>query len=204
MFEHDHVFGFVPKFDLDGENNIPAYFSSFILLISAVLLGIIAEWHKRKHDLYYVHWLTLSVIFLFLSIDEAASLHEICIIPLRLAFNLSGIFYFPWVIGGFIFLLFLSLFYLKFFLNLPSNTRYQFGVSAFLYIGGALGVEILGGYYLEAYGIEAYGKNDLMYGIITTFEESFEMIGILFFIRALLKYMEENLLDVLISFRQRE
>jgi hypothetical protein len=65
FFTRYTVYGVVTKFDLDRENNIPTYFSSAILLLSAFLLGTIAVLKKRQNDLYARHWKTLAVIFLF-------------------------------------------------------------------------------------------------------------------------------------------
>jgi len=39
---HDYVWGFVPQFCLDGEGNIPTFFSSVLLLMCACTLGTIA------------------------------------------------------------------------------------------------------------------------------------------------------------------
>ncbi len=193
---HDVVFGLVAQFDFDKETNIPTYFSSFILLISAALLGIIALFKKKEHDSYASHWLILSMIFLFLSMDETVGIHELLIDPLKSAFNLSGIFYYSWVIVGFIFILFFAIFYFKFFFNLPARTRLQFFIAAILYLGGVLGVELIGGYYRDTY------QQNLAYYITVQFEEVLEMTGILIFINALLKYIAENISDVFLSFKE--
>ena len=47
--------------------------------------------------------------------------------------------------------------------------------------GGAIGVELIGGRYLELHGVE-----NLTYAMITTVEESLEMAGVIIFIWALL------------------
>lgn len=190
------AYGLVPAFELYRENNIPTFFSSVLMLISAGLLGIIAISKRRRRDMYSTHWLILSIIFLCLSIDEVASLHDLLTKPLRHALNLSGILHFSWVIVGFIFVLFFMIFYLRFFFSLPSRIRYYFLISAFFLIGGAIGVELIGGYY-----IDIHRTWDLTYGFITTVEESFEMIGVLLFVIGLLKYIEGNISNVDFSFR---
>lgn len=196
------VYGFA-KVYLDRENNIPTYFSSFILLISAGLLGIIAISERRKQNLYSIHWLILSIIFLCLSVDESASLHELLIEPLRRAWNLSGIFYYSWVIPGFMFVVFFAVFYRKFVLALPSRTRYLFLVAALLYISGALGVELAGAYHADSVRGpgDIYGEDNVMFMMIITVEESLEMLGVLVFINALLKYIVVNISDVRFSFK---
>jgi hypothetical protein len=196
---HPNVYGFVPQFDFDSENNIPTYFSSFILLVSAVLLKVIALSKKIKKDVFFKSWSLLSVIFLYLSIDESASIHELLILPLRKAFKLSGIFYYSWVIAGILIVLILSIYYYKFLLDLPPKTRYQFLLAAFFFVGGAIGIEMIGGYY-------SYIKteNNLIYSVITTFEESFEMIGVIIFINSLLQYIEKNISTLILEFSSEE
>jgi len=58
-------------------------------------------------------------------------------------------------------------------------------IAATLYIGGTLGLELIGDYHAEK-----YGEENLTYNLITTVEEGLELSGLAFFIRALLKYCE--------------
>jgi hypothetical protein len=192
---HEYLYGFVPRFNFDMENSIPTIFSSFILLLSSSLLWVVAMFKKKNNDLYFVHWLVLSIIFFWFFVDESASIHELLINPLRNVFNLSGIFYFSWVIPGLIFVFIFAILYCRFISNLPSRTRRQFIISAVIYICGAIGMELIGGRHSDI-----YGENNYTYGVITTFEESFEMIGILIFINALLKYIREYISNVKLSF----
>ncbi len=196
---HPHVYGFVPQFEFDSENNIPTYFSSIILLISAFLLKIIAVFKKSKKDIFYKRWSLLSIIFLFLSVDESASLHELFIFPLRKIFKLSGAFYYSWVIVGIAVVLILSVYYYKFLLDLPSRVRFQFLLAAFFFVGGAIGIEMIGGYYSDV-----YTDDNLTYAIITTIEESFEMIGVIIFINSLLQYIEKIISNFNFELKSKE
>ena len=58
-------------------------------------------------------------------------------------------------------------------------------------VSGAIGGEFSGGYWCESYGVD-----NLTYAIITMFEESFEMVGIVIFIYGLLSYLSTELSDV--------
>jgi hypothetical protein len=190
------AYGFVPKFDLNRENNIPTYFSSFMLLISAGLLAIVTMSKRRDCAPYSTHWFILMIIFLFLSIDESASFHELLISPLKHILHLSGIWYHAWVIAGFAFVVVFVIFYYRFFLNLPSRTKLYLVIAAFFLVVGAVGIEFIGGAYLDV-----HGDWTLAYGIMTIIEESFEMIGVLFFIIAILDYIKLDKLDVVFSFK---
>jgi hypothetical protein len=183
-------------FNLDKELNYPTWFSAFMLLFCAILLAIIAAAKKKERDRYANNWKILSIIFVFLSLDEVISVHEIFIInDLRKALNLGGVFYFIWVIPAVILLVIFSLSYLRFLRNLPQHTQYLFIQAACIYVGGALGMEMISGYYADL-----YGQRNLVYGLIASVEELTEMIGIIAFIYALLAYIRFYMKDFSVRF----
>jgi hypothetical protein len=110
---HDNLFGFVRQLNLDEENNIPTWYSSSALLLSAILLAVIALANKRMGNPYTVQWFGLTAIFFYLSLDEAASLHEETGALLRPMLKAAGYFhgflYFSWVIVGAMFVLIVAL-----------------------------------------------------------------------------------------------
>ena len=190
------AYGFVPKFDVNRENNIPTYFSSFLLLLSAGLLAIVTISKRKDRARYSTHWFILMLIFLFLSIDETASLHELLVKPVKSALHLSDIWLNAWVIAGVAFVVVFVIFYYRFFLHLPSRTKTHLVIAALFLVGGAIGVEFVGGAYVGIHGGWTFA-----YGIMTVIEESFEMIGVLFFIVAILDYIRLDKLDVVFSFK---
>lgn len=186
VWEHDTAYGLIRLFDLDNENNIPSYFSASLLLVAALLLSFISALKKSTHAVYGFQWALLSLGFLYLSIDEAASLHELLNRPMKslLGRYAGGLFFFAWVIPAAIAVMAIGISYLKFFLHLPVTTRWGFGIAAGLFLGGAIGMELVGGHY-----IELYGRRDPAYIISVIVEESLEMAGVIVFIHALLKYL---------------
>src|SRR3982751_4790319 len=72
---------------LDGECNIPSWFSSCLLLVCALLLALIAAAQRQRPKAWFGHWLALALIFGFLSLDETAQLHELSIAPIRTSFH---------------------------------------------------------------------------------------------------------------------
>ncbi|MEG3932659.1 MULTISPECIES: hypothetical protein [unclassified Microcoleus] len=117
------------------------------------------------------------------------SLHEILIInDLGKALHLGGFFYFIWVIPGALFVVVTGLAYLKFLLHLPRKTRDCFLLAGSIYVGGALGMEMVTGYYADA-----VGQRNLMYGLMTSVEEIMERVGVIVFIYALLSYIGSHL-----------
>ena len=185
-------------FRLDEESNIPTFYSAFNLAISSVLLALIAWKKKLNNSRYTKHWQFLSVLFFLLAIDEVAMIHEILTI-LRKPLNASGFFYFTWVVPAIIFLIFLSLMFISVLKSLPKRIRTLFIVAGIIYIGGAIGVEMIG-----AYHSETFGENNITYGIITTIEESLEIIGVLVFIYSLLSYLQNysRQINLYVSFKK--
>ncbi len=174
-------------FDVTFERNIPTWYASSTLLLSAFILAIIAFAKKKEGARFVLHWTAMSFIFLYLSFDEAFEVHEGWIIPLRTYFGAGGFFHFAWVIPAIAFVLIFVLAYLRFLIDLPVSTRRLFLIAGALFVGGALGLEMFQGYYLLNYGM--YNTPFL---IITTVEEFLEMLGIVVFIHALMSYMSSE------------
>ena len=143
------LFRYTKKLYLDRETNIPTYYASLLLLIAAVLFVFIARLKQKLNSPYKYHWVLLSVIFLLMSVDETASLHEQLNKPMRLMFNPDGIFLFAWVIIAIPLFILFVIAYLRFFFHLPRKTKILFALAAGLYVGGAIGFELIGAGYVS-------------------------------------------------------
>ncbi|MEG5033503.1 hypothetical protein [Microcoleus sp. AT3-D2] len=175
-------------FNVDAERNLPTFYSFLALVFSSLLLGVIAYAKNLDSDRYKNHWKILSFIFLYLSLDEAGQLHEKFINPMRSLLNATGFLYFTWIVPfGCLVAIFLSS-YNKFVFHLPVATRKLFVAACALYIGGAIGIEMIGGYLFSTTGMES-----LPYLIVATLEESLEMVGIVVFIHGLISYIKTYL-----------
>lgn len=182
---HDTLLGFVRLFDANAEGNVPTWYSSSTLLMCSLLLAAIAMTRKRARDRYALHWGALSVIFLFLSLDEAAKIHEeMAGRPLRSALRTSGVLYYAWVIPYGVMVLIFALAFLKFLVNLPARTRRLFLLAGSVYVGGALGIELL-----EGYQATHFGADNMAMALMASLEEFLEMLGVAIFIHALLSYL---------------
>jgi hypothetical protein len=180
FFGDGHLQGFVPQFNLDREMNVPTWFSSFLFLFTAVLLwkagGIPGPGPAR----FRAQWRGLAVVFVGLSIDETAAFHEMAVDPLRKLFHAHGFLHFSWVILGFAFVAALVPVFLKLWLSLPRRTRVLFFVAAFLFLTGALGMEMVGGRF-----VEQHGAANFSYALMANAEETLEMLGQVVFIKGL-------------------
>jgi hypothetical protein len=194
---HPQLKGFVPIFYVDYESNVPTWYSSCAMLLAAGFLGLIAAAKTRTNDQFRFHWWALSAIFVLLSADEVAGIHEYPVDPLREAFGFSGLLFYPWVIIGALFLLLVASALLRMVWSLPRRTRNLFFLAAALHSGGALGVEMLSG--LQA---DLYGEENFAYSMIVTVEELMEMQGVVVFVHALLDYIHRELGTVRLCVRQ--
>lgn len=188
VYGHTQLKGFVPAFYVDYESSVPTWYSSAALLAAAGLCGLIALAKGRVGDPFRWHWRALATLFCLLSIDEIAMFHEMPIDPLRDSLGAGGMLYYTWVIPGAAFVLVVGLCFLRFLWNLPATTRNLFVLSGMIFVGGAIGVEMVSGAQADA-----AGEENLRYALIITVEEAMEMLGVVLFIHALTDYIHRTI-----------
>ena len=188
---HHWLFGLVRLFDLDAEANVPTFFSVLQLATAALLLNMIGRQARLRSDPFARLWLGLGAIFLFLAMDELAQIHELLRPAANSPMHASGMLYYGWVIPYGVLTATVGAIYIRFLLHLPVRTRWLMVLSGLIYVGGAAGLEIYGGY-LEAHlGPEA-AQNSLAYLVEVFFEEGMEMFGIALFIYTLLDHIRST------------
>lgn len=182
----DYLFGLIPLFDLSGDLSIPAWYQSATILLCSVLLAVISIAKKEEEDTFASHWRGLAAVFLYLSIDEAAGIHETIgeTLNLKVTGETHGLLHYTWVIFGASLALVIAVAYIKFLRHLPVKTMWLFILSGAIYVGGAIGVEMINARYDEI-----YGNLNLTYQLMTVVEECFEMVGIALFIYTLMSYI---------------
>ncbi|RMB63301.1 hypothetical protein EAX61_02605 [Dokdonia sinensis] len=182
------------KLNFGEEKNAPSVFSTLLYVIISVLLFKIATSNLaiKKHNVF---WISLGVIFLFLGADELLRIHE----KIGGAFSdnveTSGIFYYSWVIPYGIALIILGIFIVKPLFSLPRRTLISFISAGTIFIIGAVGFEMMGGWYIDNHIIDhstMYKSRPVF--ILYTIEELLEMIGLSAFIYALLRFQEKYII----------
>ncbi len=181
-------------FSVDSEQSIPTLYSVGGLLVCALLLGLVAHVTDKRQEKFLRHWQLLSLIFLYLSLDEALSFHERVTDPLKEFLGTGGFLYFAWVIPVAILLAVFLIGYLTFLMALPKRVRWLFLTAGSVFVTGALGMEIVGGKVLSMQLPKA------AYVLSVTCEEFFEMLGVVIFLYALLAYLRSKLTNINISF----
>lgn len=182
--------------DVGIEQNIPTYFSVLLILANALLLTLVALSQRRSRDGWC--WQVLAAGFFYLAFDEGFHVHENWVEPMRqlLSMGRLGPFYFAWVVPGVLIALSVGILLAGFLWRLPMKYRIRFLASAFMFLGGCLGMEMINGWWQELHGSErlaAYLMSDL--------EEALEMAGMIFFLDALGNYLKDSVQEVRVSWR---
>ncbi|MCW3119667.1 MAG: putative rane protein [Chitinophagaceae bacterium] len=174
-------------FYLGTEKNLPSLFSALQLWFAAAILFILSAVKFSAKDKYRFHWAILGIVFLFLGYDEWKSMHEKLNNYLHDHFHFHGVFFLAWVIPACLFLVFLGIFFLRFLFALPVKTRRRIIIAAGIFLGGAVGLEMLESIFVEKNG----GDIGIPVVAMIHLEEFMEMFGITYFIYALFEFMFE-------------
>ncbi len=161
-------------FDLDEENNLPTWFSSFLLLLTAAFLWLCAAQERAEASGGSGHWTALAVGFLLLSIDEVAGVHE----------TINSVIQVTWAIPGGILALGIGFAFVPFLLRLPRRTALLFVLAGALYLAGGAGMEVYGNEL-----VRQRLRDTLQYKLASLVEEGLEIGGVLLFLHALLGYL---------------
>lgn len=180
--------GFAPMFDLNGEANVPALFSTLLLVSATILLALITSVKRRTRAPLSRHWRALVVIFAYLAIDEAAQVHE------KVALNVADLIgtggypvFYAWVLPFAVFVGLVGLAYRPFLRALAPRFRRIFLLAGGIYVGSSLGLEVVDARYTSVYGFD-----NLSHHLLYSLEEVGEMWGVILFIYGLLAYLREE------------
>lgn len=168
------------RFNLGGEGNIPAKYAALQLCMAAGLLLLLFHEARRAGRRFAWHWLVLAAVFMFLAIDEYFQVHERFSAPTHRLLGYENVLKFAWVLPyGALVAVFAAAF-LRFWRELPRDARRGVALAAAVYVGGALGVEIIGSLIATRWGEES-----LLYALEVVVEEAMELAGIVLFITVL-------------------
>ena len=180
-------------FNMDKEVNLPTLFSCILLLLCASLIYLVINNLTKTNNVIRNKWNALKLVFIFLAFDEALQIHELFIIP-SLKPNLPAILTIVWVIPYGLLTFFAIIYFLPLIFSLPIRIKYLTLLSGFIYLSGALGLEIVGSYLVRTGDIRLHG---ISYGLISTLEETLEILGLILFAHALMilvfSYQEQKL-----------
>lgn len=182
----DYLFGLVPLFDLDVEDNVPSFFSGGLFLVNATLLWLVAQLPAPPYRSRV--WRALAVVFVFLAYDELFGIHEQLTRPLREVLGTGAFLYYPWIVAYAVPLLALAAWFMPSWRRLDAAARTRLLRAGVLYFLGVVVFEMIGGAWDEAFG----HRRTLGWGLLVAAEESFEMAGLLVLAHALLMLLRPS------------
>lgn len=185
------LWGLVRLLDVDQEGSLPTWFSTMQLGVCALLL-LATGWslvQAGRRDARY--WYALGGVFLYLCADEGAQLHEMFVLPMGGLGAHHGIFYYSWVIPGMVIAGLVFIAFARFLWRLPASTRARFVLGGAIFVTGAIGFEMLNGAYAEA-----HTTANMRYRLLAAAEEGLEMTGVLVFLHAVLRYMQDHVPEI--------
>lgn len=195
-FSNEELLGLPRLFDMGQEANIPTYWSSLALLVAGILPLLIARDCRRLERPFVSHWTFLGLGFIYLSVDEAAQIHEGVVAMAWLHFFEpgEGIWHYVWIIPAMAAVSVILLAYIPFLLHLPRRYAVMFVTAAGLFLGGSIGMEMV-----EA-TLDFHGRTSLMH-VSRLVEETLEISGVTWFVYALLSYVAARRITTIVAFR---
>ena len=167
-------------FDLNEERNVPSKFSAAQLALATVLLLVLFRRSRGPHSRDRRYWLALAAVFAYMTLDEYFSIHERLDIPVTNLLGPGSVPKFAWVVPYAVLLAVFAIGFFRFWWRQPRIIRWQLAVAGSIYVGGALGMELIGSHLANT-----VGDASPLYLMEVVVEESMELIGIALFIRTL-------------------
>lgn len=175
-------------FDMNGEGNLPAWFTVACWFLAGILAHSIAQVDKTPRQ--HAAWYGVMTLSLFISFDEMTMFHEsfgsILGSSIGKITGVGNILFYKWLVYGVIFVVAIGVLFLPFLYRLPRSTRWRIIIAGAIFIVGALGIEFLG-------AASQAGMIDLVQGevwpLAIALEETLEMLGVILLIHALLHHL---------------
>lgn len=183
-----YALGLVQFLNLDDEESLGTWLSSALMLSCSVLSAAAALLARHRRDRWQRNWWVLAVVFALLSLDESTAMHENLIKPVRSALDLSGAFYFAWVLPVSALGLLFLLSQVRFLRDRWRPVGRGLVVAGLVFVGAAVGLELLEGLLITD------GRRDgFLYAVVTGLQEVGELTGMGLALYALLAYLVRDL-----------
>ncbi|WP_052090439.1 MULTISPECIES: hypothetical protein [Modestobacter] len=180
--------GVLDLLSVNREANLPTWFSSALLLAAAASAAGVAAWAHRTRDRWRWHWTVLAAAFCYLSVDELLRLHERANHQVGKVVETSGVFTFGWWVLAAPLVVVFAAAYVRFLRGLPGRIGLLIVVAGTLYVGGAIGMEVVGSWLADDRGMLS-----APYVLATTAEEVLEMLGVVVFLYAVTTYANSRM-----------
>lgn len=169
--------------NLDGEANLPAWFSGILLFAGGIATLLVARVARGTEPRNIVPWTVLAIAFVILSADEIIQLHELTKGPLRAWREWTGVLMFPWVIWAIPLVLVAGAAFIPFLMRVNRATARRLVIAGSIYVFGAIVMEMVAGPVIE------WRSRGNVYALCFMLEESGEIVGAVLYLRAVLLHL---------------
>ena len=167
---------------LEEKHSFQAWQQSSLALLAAVIAGALAASEGAQLRRY---WFVLACGLAFVSLDQQVTIHQSTIVFLNKLHEFDGFLYFPWVMWALPLCIATGIWFVPFLQKIPRRFAITFVLSGGVFLGAAVGLELLGGK-----AVSAYGRDSWQYTLEFVTEESLESVGLAIVAVALLEYWQ--------------
>lgn len=183
-FGLDTVLKDLRHISLEQKHSFQAWHQSSLAFFGLLMTAALAASEPRETGLRR-RWAVLAFIMAYISLDEQVTIHASSVVFMQKYLDLQGTFYVvPWVIWAIPLALALGAYLLPLLTRTPRRYAAGFVAGGAIFVGGSVGLEIIGGAFQTLYG----GMDSWQYTIEFIAEESCESIGLAIFAVAILEY----------------
>lgn len=202
--ETAHLPGFV-LFDVDSEANMPTWYSSFLLQLTA-LAAFVISFHDNPAQ--KTGWRGIALILMLMGMDEVASIHNFPSRRLSEALgNAGGYMMNAWVLPAGLLVLVLGIVYLPFIWRLPLALKRGLIGAATAFLLGSVGFEIMSSkleFDVGGLNYDGLTHYSLAFELSAVCEELFEYTGVLAALAELLNHASRLGCVLTLNFRMQE
>ena len=180
-------------FNPDLEANLATWFATGLLLGGALTTALVAKTKWDREDPLRYHWSGLSLVVLFMSIDEAAQIHEMLIKPTQELLGVSGATGWVWIVPVLVVVAVLAVASIRLVKAQSVRTRRTMVLAFGLFLLGAVAIETVGSLLFGS-------ERGLGFELAAAVEEFFEMSGAVVYLHAMLGLLAS--LQVKVAFEE--
>jgi hypothetical protein len=186
-FGHPMAKGLVPSFHMDFEGNVPTFVATQVLFACAAMAALMPTL-RRISGWDRLGWFFLAAVFAFLSMDEIVGLHEHAGRLAEILIPPEDLPYYDWTVPYALLVMVIAGALLPWFVRLERRSQVLFVLSGCLFIGGALGMETISGFYYGSLDPDRLVYRTLTGDLLATVEECMEFCGTGLFLCALIRH----------------
>jgi hypothetical protein len=177
---YDDTYGIIGLLDVEAEKSFYTWFSVCLLFLTGFLASRQAD-AVGSGNPHYWQWVLVSVIFVYMSADEALSAHEKLAKLGSMFIKPEGFFRYNWVLPAMVIVAVVGVALIGLVRSLPMREQVWTYASGAVFLGGAAGMEMVTGKISDS-----WGEHTLLYQAFNSVEEGMEVLGVFMFIHVLM------------------